>query len=73
MDGVEWTLEEIDFDDIDLINFTRKKQEELREDTDMNHSLCLLKDAIIQGWPEIIKEVTTEIRHYWSFRDELAV
>ena len=31
VDGVEWTPEEIDFDDIDLINFTRKKQEELRE------------------------------------------
>ena len=28
--------------------------------TDSNHSLCLLKDAIIQGWPETIKEVPTE-------------
>ena len=73
VDGVEWTPEEIDFDDIDLINFTRKKQEELWDETDGDHSLCLLKDAIIQGRPETIKEVPTEIRYYWSFRDELGV
>ena len=72
VDGVEWTPEEIDFDDIDLINFARKKQE-LRDETDRDHSLCLLKDAIIQGRPETIKEVPTEIRYYWSFRDELGV
>ena len=73
VDGVEWTPAEIDFDDIDLINFTRKKQEELRDETDRDHSLCLLKNTIIQGWPETIKEVPTEIRYYWSFRDELGV
>ena len=70
MDGIEWTLEEIDFDDIDLINFTRTKREELREETDRDHSLYLLKDAITQGCPETIKEVPTEISYYWSFRDE---
>ena len=73
VDGIEWTPEEIYFDDIDLINFTRKKQEEMQDETDRDHSLCLLKDAIIQGWPETIKEVPTEIRYYWSFRDELGV
>ena len=39
VDGVEWTLEVIDFDDIDLMNFTRNKQEELHEETGRDHSL----------------------------------
>ena len=35
--------------------------------------LCELIETFIVGWPDSIKQVPTDIRQYWSCRDELAV
>ena len=32
-----------------------------------------LMETIIQGWPDSIKDLPTDVRVFWSFRDELAV
>ena len=35
--------------------------------------LALLKYTITQGWPSSIKEVPSELQHYWTYREELTV
>lgn len=32
-----------------------------------------LKEVVHYGWPEHIKELPTDLKPYWSFRDELAI
>ena len=32
-----------------------------------------LIETIIQGWPDSIKDLPTDVRVFWTFRDELAV
>ena len=32
-----------------------------------------LMETIIQGWSDSIKDLPTDVRVFWSFRDELAV
>ena len=35
--------------------------------------MTALMETIIQGWPDSIKDLPTDVRVFWSFRDELAV
>ena len=57
---------------IAAINFSAEKQIMLRNETARDKTLNLVKEIIFQGWPETIRDVPTDIRPYWSFRDELA-
>ena len=45
----------------------------LKEETDKDAELQLLKQQITQGWPRRIKKVDSSIRPYWSFREDLTI
>ena len=68
-DGIEITMAEVHHCDIDLVNFSQRKQHQLRDQTARN----LTMETIIQGWPDSIKDLPTDVRVFWSFCDELAV
>ena len=69
-DGTEMTTAEVHRCDIDLVNFSQGKQHQLRDQT--ARDIALMK-TIIQGWLDSIKDLPTDLRVFWSFRDELAV
>ena len=58
---------------IALINFPTAKQQLWKEETLRDLILNGLREVIYRGWPENVKELPTDLRAYWSFRDELAV
>ena len=45
----------------------------LRKHTSEDEELQLLQQQIITGWPDSIKKVHSELRPYWSVRDDLYV
>ena len=56
------------------INFPTAKQQLLKDVTLLRDPvLKSLKEVIYSGCPENVKEPTSDLRAYWSFRDELAV
>ncbi|KAJ8041207.1 hypothetical protein HOLleu_11953 [Holothuria leucospilota] len=57
---------------IDLINFGTQKQDALRKETSQDpclRSLC----QVITGWPGTCKELPTDLRPFWTYRDELGM
>lgn len=46
---------------------------ELVEETNKDEELKVLKAIIMNGWPDTIKDVPTEVRKYWNYREELSV
>ena len=66
---------DIRVDDItlDLIHFSPEKQHHLRTKTRECPVLNALAEVIYTGWPESIKELPTDLRPYWSFRDMLGI
>ena len=38
-----------------------------------DNKLRQLMHQIVEGWPDTIKDVNTDIREYWDYRDELTV
>ena len=46
---------------------------EMRIATQENDDLALHKHTITHGWPRTIREVSSEIQPYWTFREELTV
>ena len=73
VDGIEMTTAEVHRCDIDLVNFSQRKQHQLRDQTARDPTRNALMEAIIQGWPDRTKDLPTDVRVFWSFRDELAV
>ena len=73
VDGLELEAEDTSHVLIAFINFPVAKQILLREETTRCPVLNRLREVVHHGWPEYIKELPTEMRPYWSFRDELAI
>ena len=58
---------------MDLINFSNEKQEELKRETQRCHTLSELAEVVYRGWPKEIKDLPTDLRIYWSFREVIGV
>ena len=46
--------------------------EELRNETEVDEQLCLLKHYILDGWPVHRNNCQTSTKQYWQFKDELS-
>ena len=55
------------------MNFSALKQAQVREETCRDPVLNGLAQVIFTGWPVGIREMPTDLRQFWSYRDELAV
>ena len=70
VDGIDTCVDDIN---ISVINLSTEKLIMLQDETVKDAKLNSLKEIIYQGWPENIRDLRTDLRPYWSFRDELAV
>jgi len=57
----------------DGVGVTQVKLDLIRQATESDDNLQVLKDAILRGWPVTKQSVPLGLRHFWSFRDELGV
>ena len=73
VDGIDLVIDDPECKTIALINFPPHKQQLLCDETTQDPLLNELQTIVHTGWPDAIKELPTDIRPYWSFRDELAM
>ena len=65
---------EIDLDiKVDFVQFSTEKLTQIRQATNEDATLRDLKEQILQGWPENIRDLRMNLKPYWSYRDELSV
>ena len=58
---------------VNLVQFSSDKMKELRDATNKDCELIALRETIISGWPDTIREVPSALKPYWPYRDELSV
>ena len=54
VDGAKMTTAEVQRCDLDLVNFPKRKQYQLRDQTARDSTMNALLETIIQGWPDSI-------------------
>ena len=66
--------EPIDLDiKVTFVQFSSDKLSQLQQETKKDNDLSTLREFIVDGWPDLMKEMLTQLRQYWSYRDELSV
>lgn len=68
-------VEEISVNEIQLLSYlsvSPEKREEIRQMTQEDREMTLLKDVTINGWPETKDKLPPELKTYWNYRDEIA-
>ncbi len=55
------------------IKFGRNILDQIREYNNGNADMILLRETIIEGWPENFRDVPRAIKPYYSMRDELTI
>ena len=59
---------------LDLVNFIQPtKQQQLRDETRRCPILNSLAEVVYQGWPDKMTDLPTDLRSFWSVRDELGI
>lgn len=58
---------------IHMIEWTDQKSNELRQNTDADPELRVLKQIITEGWPDDAKGLPKCVKSYWSMRDLLSI
>ena len=56
-----------------VLAVSEQKLKQIREETDKDESLRLLKSVIMDGWPDTRSELNTNVQDFWNYRDELSV
>ena len=70
----EPTLSNLDLEISSLeLNASPTKLQLIKQESERDPQLLLLKKFIIQGWPKDIKQCPTPIESFWNFRDELSI
>lgn len=59
--------------EVAMINLGSEKKKSIKEETPQDPVLNALKELVYNGWPNNIKELSPELRSYWSCRDEIAI
>ena len=55
------------------LNASPSKLELIRQESEHDPQILILKKLIIQGWPKDIKQCPAPVRSYWNFRDGLSI
>ena len=53
--------------------YARSDSLQLKEATQADDTLAILKYTIQQGWPSSIKDLPSEIQPFWTFREKLTI
>ena len=70
------TTQETVFDRVNMVSFLPIRQERLvqiRNATEQDESLQMLRSVILQGWPENKNMLPTQVTPYFNHRDEISV
>ena len=73
VDGIMLDDLDLEIKPITLLNFTPDRLTTIRKETSEDYELQLLMQMIIDGWPDDIKQCPPEIRHFFSYRESLAI
>ena len=66
--------EPIDLDiKVTFVQFSSDKLSQLQQETKKDNDLSTLREFIVDGWPDSMKEMPTQLRQFWSYRDKLSV
>ena len=55
------------------LNASLSKLEHIRQESEHDPQMLMLKETIIKGWPKDIKQCPLPLRSFWNLRDELSV
>ena len=55
------------------LNASPSKLENIRQESEHDPQMLMLKELIIQGWPKDTKQFPLPLRSYWNYRDELSI
>ena len=55
------------------LNASLSKLECIRQVSECDPQMLMLKELIIQGWPKDIKQCPLPLHSFWNFRDELSI
>ena len=58
---------------VNLVQFSKPRLDELRAATQDDTVLHTLKQYILSGFPEKLRDLNRTVRDYWPFRDELSI
>ena len=55
------------------LNASPSKLECIRQESECDPQMLMLKELIIQGWPKDIKQCPLPLCSFWNYRDELSI
>ena len=55
------------------LNASPSRLELIRQESELDPQMLMLKKLIVQGWPKDIKGCPTQVKSYWNFRDDLSI
>ena len=55
------------------LNASPSKLELIKQESECDPQMLMLKELIIQGWPKDIKQCPLPLHSYWNYRDELSI
>ena len=55
------------------LNASLSKLENIRQESERDPQMLILKELIIQGWPKDIKQCPLPLCSYWNYRDKLSI
>ena len=55
------------------LNASPSKLEHIRQESEHDPQMLMLKELIKEGWPKDIKQCLLQVRPFWNFRDELSI
>lgn len=53
--------------------FSDQKTKQLKDETNKDPELVMLREVIFHGFPDTRKELNTNLRKYWAYRDEMSL
>jgi len=67
--GLDITVHEL----YSQLNASATRLAQIREETEKDDTLAILRDTIAQGWPEKRRDCPECLHGYWNYRDELGI
>ena len=58
---------------VDFVMFSDRNLQEIRNATSQDSELFILKDVILERWPEERRDLDQRLRCYWPFMDDMSI
>ena len=71
----ETLVPEVEVNEVSLLSFlpvSPEKQKQFKDGTKQDPVLKMLQDVVLDGWPEEKQQLASELRIYWTYKDEIS-